>query len=187
MRTVIPEDGVVFDVGAHAGQFAKLFARLAPRGFIYAFEPGSYARFILRIALRLNGIGNVAVLPLALGDRSGVALLTVPVKRSGSYGFGLSHLGHDDGRRTAETEAVTTKAQEEVAAVWSRIDAHLRTKGPYLLGDRYSAADIFCTMLSTWQDCCPETYRRFPGLKRLADLVMARPAIARIAAANQAA
>jgi glutathione S-transferase len=85
------------------------------------------------------------------------------------------------------TEAVATKAQEEVAALWSRIDAHLRTKGPYLLGEHYSAADIFCTMLSAWQDCCPDTYRRFPGLKRQAELVMARPAIARVAAANQAA
>ena len=85
------------------------------------------------------------------------------------------------------TEAVVNKAQEEVATVWSRIDAHLRTKGPYLLGERYSAADIFCAMLSTWQDCCPDTYRRFPGIKRLAELVMARPAVARIAAANQAA
>jgi glutathione S-transferase len=88
---------------------------------------------------------------------------------------------------TAETEAVVNKALEEVATVWSRIDAHLRAKGPYFLGDRYSAVDIFCTMLSLWQDCCPETYRRFPSVKRLADLVLARPAIARIAAANQAA
>jgi glutathione S-transferase len=94
---------------------------------------------------------------------------------------------YPDRHTTAESEAVVTKAQEEVATVWSRIDAHLRTKGPYLLGDRYSAADIFCTMLSSWQDCCPDTYRRFPGLKRQADLVMTRPAIARIAVANQAA
>ena len=85
------------------------------------------------------------------------------------------------------TEAVANKAMEEVATVWSRIDAHLRTKGPYLLGERFSAADIFCTMLSSWQDCCPDTYRRFPGLKRQADLVLARPAIARIAEVNQAA
>jgi glutathione S-transferase len=94
---------------------------------------------------------------------------------------------YPDRHTAAETEAVVTKAQEEVATVWSRIDAHLRTKGPYLLGERYSAADIFCTMLSSWQDCCPDTYRRFPGLKRQAELVMARPAIARIAAANKAA
>jgi glutathione S-transferase len=85
------------------------------------------------------------------------------------------------------TEGVIAKAREEVAAVWSRIDAHLKLKGPYLLGDRFSAADIFCAMLSTWQDCCPETYRRFPSVKRLADLVMARPAIARVAEVNQAA
>ena len=85
------------------------------------------------------------------------------------------------------TEAVASKAMEEVATVWSRIDAHLRTKGPYLLGERFSAADIFCTMLSSWQDCCPDTYRRFPGLKRQADLVLARPAVARIAEVNQAA
>ncbi len=42
----------------------------------------------------------------------------------------------------------------------------------------------FCYMLSTWQDCCPDTYQRFPGLKRLAELVRARPAIARIAEMN---
>jgi glutathione S-transferase len=85
------------------------------------------------------------------------------------------------------TEAVMSKAREEVATLWSRIDAHLQTRGPYLLGDRFSAADIFCTMLSSWQECCPHTYERFPALKRQADLVAARPAIQRVAAANQAA
>ncbi len=94
---------------------------------------------------------------------------------------------YPDRHTTGDTEAVVNKALEEVAVLWSRIDAHLRQKGPYLLGERFSAADIFCAMLSTWQDCCPDTYRRFPGVKRLADLVMARPAIARIAEANQAA
>lgn len=94
---------------------------------------------------------------------------------------------YPDRHTTGETEAVVNKAMEEVAAIWSRIDAHLRLKGPYLLGERYSAADIFLTMLSLWQDCCPDTYRRFASVKRLADLVMSRPAIARIAAANQAA
>lgn len=32
----VPAVGVVVDIGAHAGQFAKLFARLAPRGRVYA-------------------------------------------------------------------------------------------------------------------------------------------------------
>jgi len=32
---------------AHAGQFSKLFARMAPRGRVYAFEPSAYARSVL--------------------------------------------------------------------------------------------------------------------------------------------
>jgi FkbM family methyltransferase len=106
LRPVVPEDAIVFDVGAHAGQFAKLFARLAPKGFVFAFEPGSYARAILRAAIRLNRIRNVAILPLGLGSHSGVAVLSVPVKSSGSYGFGLSHMGRVDGTRPVETEIV---------------------------------------------------------------------------------
>jgi FkbM family methyltransferase len=89
---------------------------MAPGGFVYAFEPGSYARAILRAALRFNRIANVAVLPLALGAASGVGVLTVPVKRSGSYGFGLSHLGRDDGRYAAEIEAVPVATLDDVAA-----------------------------------------------------------------------
>ncbi|HUB97517.1 MAG TPA: FkbM family methyltransferase, partial [Stellaceae bacterium] len=115
LRPVIPDDAVVFDVGAHAGQFTKLFAKLAPRGFVYAFEPGSYARAILRAALRANRIRNVAIMPLALGERAGIAILTVPVKRSGSYGFGLAHLGAGTAA-AAETEAVGVATLDDAVA-----------------------------------------------------------------------
>ncbi|WP_374656023.1 glutathione S-transferase family protein [Dongia sp.] len=80
---------------------------------------------------------------------------------------------------------VKEKAKEEIAMLWSRIDAHLAKNGPYLLGDRFSAADALLYMLSTWQECCPETYRRFPSVRRLAEKVRARPAIARVAEMNE--
>lgn len=86
---------------------------------------------------------------------------------------------------TNGTKGVQEKAQEEIAQLWSHIDAHLAKNGPYLLGDRFSAADALCYMLSTWQDCCPGTYQRFPHVKRLAELVRARPAITRVAELNQ--
>jgi len=92
-------------------------------------------------------------------------------------------------RTTADAggaEAVTSKATEEIGTLWGRIDQHLGAKGPYLLGDRFSAADIFAHMLSTWQSCCPNTYERFPNLKRLADLVAARPAMQRMIQKNAA-
>ena len=90
-------------------------------------------------------------------------------------------------RHTADEgghEAVKAKATEEIASLWGRIDQHLAAHGPYLLGERFCAADIFAHMLSGWQQCCPNTYERFPHLKRLADLVAARPAMQRVIQKN---
>jgi glutathione S-transferase len=90
-------------------------------------------------------------------------------------------------RHTADEnghEAVKAKAVEEIVTLWGRIDQHLAAHGPYLLGDRFCAADISAHMLSTWQQCCPGTYERFPHLKRLADLVAARPAMRRVIQKN---
>lgn len=106
LAPLISDDAIVFDVGAHAGQYTKLFAHLARRGLVYAIEPQSYARRILRAAIRLNRLRNVEILPLALGAAPGTATLTIPVKRSGSYGFGLAHLGPDTRDGSAETETV---------------------------------------------------------------------------------
>jgi FkbM family methyltransferase len=123
-RRMIPEDGVVFDVGAHAGQYAKLLSRLTPRGQVFAFEPGSYARSILRVALYVNRCRNVAIVPLALGEREGTAMLTLPVKRRGAYGFGLAHLGPDTRWRDVRREivALTTIDRFAVLTGLARLD-----------------------------------------------------------------
>ena len=72
----------------------KLFAMLAPEGTVFAFEPGAYALSILRPMLKLKGKGRIAVEPIAFGAAPGTLTLSTPIKRSGSLGFGLSHLGH---------------------------------------------------------------------------------------------
>jgi FkbM family methyltransferase len=108
---LVPPTAVVFDVGAHAGQYTKLFARAADHGRVYAFEPGSYARSILRTVVWLHGLSNVAVVPMALGSEARLDTLTIPLKRSGSFGFGLSHLGKPSERWRAvaqEIVALTT-------------------------------------------------------------------------------
>ena len=94
----VPRDGVVVDVGAHAGQFTKLFARLAADGMVYAVEPGSYARAILRAAVWVRRLDNVAIVPAALGAESRLEILNIPVKASGAVGFGLSHFGAPETR-----------------------------------------------------------------------------------------
>lgn len=117
IRRMIPADGVVFDVGAHAGQYAKILSRLTPRGQVFAFEPGSYARSILRVALYVNRCRNVAIVPLALGEREGTAMLTLPVKRRGAYGFGLAHLGDDTRWRDVRREVVALTTIDRFAAM----------------------------------------------------------------------
>ena len=90
-------------------------------------------------------------------------------------------------RHTADAnghEAVKARAMEEIASLWGRVDQHLASHGPYLLGVRFSAAAILAHVLSGWQQCCPRTYERFPNLKRLADLVAARPAMQRVIQKN---
>lgn len=122
LAEIIPPEAVVVDVGAHAGQFAKIFSRLAFQGRVFAFEPGSYARLILSIALRARGRRNVTVLPMALGEREQELTLSLPLKASGSLGFGLANLADadtGDRPRWRETVPVTTLdrivAQENLA------------------------------------------------------------------------
>jgi FkbM family methyltransferase len=50
----LPADAVILDVGANAGVMALQFARRAPRGHVYAFEPTHYACERLRTNLSLN-------------------------------------------------------------------------------------------------------------------------------------
>jgi len=111
----IPPGGLVIDVGAHAGQFSKLFARHSRAGAILAFEPGSYARSILRLVVRLKRLDQVEVLPLALGAEPATVTLNLPVKSSGSLGFGLGFIADgDDHGRPVRSETVTIARLDDV-------------------------------------------------------------------------
>jgi FkbM family methyltransferase len=117
LRPVLPRDGVVFDVGAHAGQMTKLFAIMAPQGKVFAFEPGAYALAILRPMLRLRGRGRISVEPIAFGAKPGTLTLSTPIKRSGSLGFGLSHLGQGaEGGKVYSHEVTVETIDRYVAA-----------------------------------------------------------------------
>jgi FkbM family methyltransferase len=109
LRPLLPQDGVVFDVGAHAGQMAKLFALMAPDGVVHAFEPGAYALSILRPMVRLKGRGRIRIHPIAFGAKPGTLTLSTPIKRSGSLGFGLSHLGGETAGAAMFSHAVAVE------------------------------------------------------------------------------
>ncbi len=112
----IPKDAVVFDVGAHAGQFSKLFARMAPNGKVFAFEPSAYARSVLEPALSWNRIRNVEIAPVGLSDAEGELVLHTPIKKRGGMGFGLAHLGADAGDRPVMEQTVKLTTMDAFAA-----------------------------------------------------------------------
>jgi FkbM family methyltransferase len=103
-RTLIPEDGIVLDVGGHAGQYAKLYAKAAKNGHVYSFEPGRYACSILRRALDHNSRYNTTVVPQGLGEAIGEIDLNIPMKKNGVVKYGVSHMGDTSNYEFVKTE-----------------------------------------------------------------------------------
>lgn len=64
-------DWIIFDVGANIGYYSILFARLAPKGRVYAFEPTATTDLLQR-NLAHHRLTNVETLRIALGAASGV-------------------------------------------------------------------------------------------------------------------
>jgi FkbM family methyltransferase len=96
MRKVLAVDAVVFDVGGHGGQYAKLFAKVARQGKIFSFEPSSYSCSILRRVISANGLGHVKVIHAGLSDAPGTLTLKTPLKKSGTFRYGVATLGDSE-------------------------------------------------------------------------------------------
>ena len=122
LRRAIPVGGTVIDGGSHAGQFAKLFAKLASPGRVYAFEPSSYARSILEMAVKLRRIGNIEVVASGLSDAPGRLRLVTPMKKQGTFRYGLAHLAPVEGNAEGGDFAI-----EEVPL--TTVDAFVAERG----------------------------------------------------------
>ena len=78
------------------------------------------------------------------------------------------------------TPEVRAAIQRKIEGVWDQLDAQLAAHGPYLLGAEFSGADLLLTMLMRWSRNMPRPVDQWPALKRLADLVRARPSWKRL-------
>ena len=93
-------------------------------------------------------------------------------------------------RHTTEPEhaaEIKAAAMARIGEAWDRVEKALASAGPYMIGDRFSAADLPVVMLSAWRQAQPEMLEKRPNLRRLVELVLARPAIKRVAEQNQIA
>jgi len=74
-RWVAPGE-ITVDVGAHYGSYTiALAAIVGDAGRVVAVEPATHALSVLRRNLQLNGLTNVEVVPVGLGDSDGRAVL----------------------------------------------------------------------------------------------------------------
>ena len=74
----------------------------------------------------------------------------------------------------ANAEATKAAARQRIEAAWDRIDAHLAENGPWLLGDKLSAADFHLTMLMRWSRNMPRPATQWPHLAALAQRMKSR-------------
>lgn len=84
----------------------------------------------------------------------------------------------------ADAPRIKAKARGDLIARWRPVDEYLAKEGPYLLGERYSAGDIYLAMLATWFEPKQELFASFAGIKRCFDLVAERPAVRRVLEAH---
>lgn len=84
--------------------------------------------------------------------------------------FYPQELGYDE-----HSPDMRAALQRKIANVWDHLEAHLSAHGPYLLGADFSGVDLMLTMLMRWSRNMPRPATNWPALKRLADLVRARP------------
>jgi glutathione S-transferase len=83
---------------------------------------------------------------------------------------------HEHVSDEAAAPAVKQAAGERLNRMFDVISAQLGEK-TWLLGDRFSAADLFLFMLIRWSRNMPRPARTIPNLKALAERVIARPAV----------
>jgi len=79
--------------------------------------------------------------------------------------------------------AVEEAANAQMAKEWEVFAAALGN-GPFILGAEPSAADYYAAMLATWNLDVPGFFRKHPNVRALYDLVVARPAVAKVWARN---
>lgn len=90
MGELISKDAVVFDVGANTGHHSLYLSRLA--GQVEAFEPYAPVRRVLDQRIADNGIQNIRIHPIGLGDTDAMAeFFEPPDSNTGIGSFLKSH------------------------------------------------------------------------------------------------
>ena len=165
-------------------QHSDWYRKINPNTRVPSFEHDGRVMYeSAAIVLYLADLHPQAGLAPAIGDPSRalylqwMAYCTNTVQEALMAWHHSEHYAPDEASRAA----VKANAPRRLAALWQKLDGIV---GPHLLGERFTAADIYLVMMCRWSRKLEKPATTYPNLKRLVDLVTARPAWQRMMAAE---
>jgi glutathione S-transferase len=180
---MLRESGVDFELrlvdrGQNAQKSAE-YLQLNPNGKIPVLVDGDLVLFeTAAIALHLADKFPEAGLAPAVGTAMRaefykwmIHLTNTPQAEYHRWFYPHEHVSDE-----AAAPAVKQAAGERVERMFDVISEQLGDR-TWLLGDRFSAADLFLFMLIRWGRGMPRPPRSLPNLNALAERVLARPAV----------
>lgn len=155
------------------------YLKLNPNGRIPVLIDGDLALFeTAAIALHLVDRFAGAGLAPAVGtaERAEFYKWMIHLTNTPQAEFRAWFYPHEHVTDEAAAPSVKAAAEKRLNRMFDVISAQLGDK-PWLLGERFSAADLFLFMLIRWGRGMPRPPRTIPNLNALAERVLARPAV----------
>ncbi len=103
---MLPENGIILDIGANLGVMTYYFASRRRNSFVYAFEPVPENITILRKIVRLFRLKNVRIMEIAVGDQNKDISMVLPEQNKVRF-HGLSHVVHESITEFNEGKTIT--------------------------------------------------------------------------------
>lgn len=92
---LLPDDGIVLDIGANIGVTSYHLAKKRPKSTVFSFEPLEINMEILRRIKKRFRLNNIREFMMALGDENTTLEMVMPVINKVPM-HGLSHAVHKD-------------------------------------------------------------------------------------------
>jgi glutathione S-transferase len=189
---LLEEIGTAYDLilvdRAVNAQKSKEYLKINPNGRIPALQDGTLTLFeAAAIVLHLVDQHPEAELAPDLGtpERAKfyqwLTFLTNSLQEELMIYQYPDRLAGDDAKATA---IVRQGAENRAGAFLDVIEDHLKAEGPFFLGPRFSAVDLYLVMLARWARPLAKPPQTRPHIAKLLDAVTARPAIQRAYAAE---
>ena len=101
--SMLPEEGIVLDIGANLGVMTYYLAKGHPERIVFSFEPIPYNYANLLRLKNKYRLENVSTFQIALGNENGLTDMILPVEKSVRF-HGLAHIKDNSAHKNAEGE-----------------------------------------------------------------------------------